>query len=79
MDYKEVGINLNEEDEFYKGLRYEVRFKPFLASYEIKDYYITSDPIDQFPPLAVGMSIVAALGFVATLGYAIWKKFKIKV
>lgn len=69
-------LTLNEEDEFYKGLRYEVRFKPFLASYEIKDYYITSDPIDQFPPLAVGMSIVAALGFVATLGYAIWKKFK---
>ena len=70
-------ITLNEEDEFYKGLRYEVRFRPFLASYEISDFYITSDPINQYPPLAVLMTIVAGVGFVGTLGYAIWRKFKV--
>ena len=67
-------VFLAEDNQFFNGLRYEVNFKPSRASFEIQEFFIDDEPLDQFPPLATWMMILSIASVVLTVGYGIWKK-----
>ena len=86
VDYVEVDdtgkktmytVHLADDEEFFNGLRYLVNFKPAKASYEIKEFYIDDEPLDQFNSTATWMMIISITAAVFTIAYGIWKKVKI--
>jgi simple sugar transport system permease protein len=70
-------VHLIEDDEFFRGLRYMVNFKPSKASYEIQEFYIDDEPLEQFPALALWMMIISIVSAVGTIVYGIVRKVKI--
>jgi len=70
-------VYVDDSDQFFKGLRYNVSFKPSKASSEIKDFYIDDEPLDQFDSTATWMMIISIVAALGTIVYAILKKVKI--
>ena len=70
-------VQLDDTSEFFKGLRYNVTFKPSKASFEIKDFYIDDEPIDQFSSAAMTLMIISIVAAVGTIAYGIIRKVKI--
>jgi len=70
-------VFLDEDDSFFKGLRYNVSFKPSKASFEIKEFYIDDEPLDGFSSLALWSMIVAIVAAIGTILYGILRKVKI--
>lgn len=70
-------VYIDDSDQFFKGLRYNVNFKPSKASSEIQDFYINDEPLDQFDSTATWMMIIAIVASLGTIVYGILKKVKI--